>query len=51
MPALSPQKVVILTRGAPTTQYVNGVLAILLLGADGAPLMGADGQYLYGVTP
>lgn len=35
--------------GVQTLRYIDGVLAILLVGADGAPLKGADGALLYGV--
>ncbi len=34
--------------GVPNFLTINGVLAQLLVGADGRALVGADGQYLYG---
>jgi hypothetical protein len=37
-------------KGVPALLVINGVLGILLLGADGQALQGADGQYLYGVA-
>ena len=40
--ALTPNK------GVPEYMTINGVLARLLIGRDGLPLMSRDGQYLYG---
>lgn len=35
--------------GEPVLRYINGVLAILLVDADGAPARDVDGAYLYEV--
>lgn len=35
--------------GVPQYLMIDGVRCILLFGADGQALKGADGQYLYGV--
>lgn len=37
-----------LNAGVPEYLTINGVLARLLKGRDNQPLMGRDGQYLYG---
>lgn len=53
MPASIPtRRAAILTRntGVPAYLNINGVLCVLLLGADGYALQGADGAYLYGVA-
>ncbi len=37
-----------LNAGVPEYLTINGVVARLLKGRDNQPLMGRDGQYLYG---
>lgn len=37
-------------KGVPAYLTIDGVLCVLLLGADGYALQGADGAYLYGVA-
>ena len=48
--ALSPTNPLITGGGVPRYRTFGGVLFQLLEGADGAPLQGADGYYLYGVA-
>ena len=48
--ALSPTNPLITGGGVARYRTFNGILHELLEGADGAPLQGADGFYLYGVA-
>lgn len=49
MPALVGRNRAIFGRkGVPEYLVINGVLARLLKGFDGQPLLGRDGQFLYG---
>ena len=45
-----PVRIATLSKGVPAYLTIDGVLCRLLLGADGSPLQGADGQNLYGVA-
>ena len=45
-----PLRIAALSKGVPSYLTINGVLCILLIGADGYALQGADGVYLYGVA-
>ena len=43
-------RIATLNKGVPDYLTIDGVLCILLLGADGQALQGDDGQHLYGVA-
>ena len=45
-----PLRIAALNKGVPAYLTIDGVLCVLLLGADGYALQGADGAYLYGVA-